>query len=442
MVINDDILSSMEMTDDLLIMIALAATAVVLVMTCCSTKKTSGAGHPSFRTILDKYFSLEQVQEALTAAGMEGSELIVGVDFTKSNEWTGKQSNGGRSLHDGSSNSTPYSRALSAVATTLEAFDDDNLIPSYGFGDSTTKGQSVFAFNSGDRPCEGLGDLLQRYGELCASSALCLSGPTDFAPLIWRAIEIVRASGNNFHILLIVADGQVTAERRTIDAIIEASHYPLSIVVVGVGDGPFDQMREFDDRLPQRKFDNFQFVDMTALEREVSRRHGRAAWNDSNSSNNSLSSFDAAFAMQCLMEVPEQLREMKRLGLIGEPTARRLPERVTVKAPPDGRGGESARRHNQRNSNNREETPGSDVAPTTTSSAASELPEEFFCSITQEVMKDPVFCSDGHTYERAAIAEWFRSNDTSPLTNARLASKDLVRNHALASQIDRAQLSY
>ena len=92
MVINDDILSSMEMTDDLLIMIALAATAVVLVMTCCSTKKTSGAGHPSFRTILDKYHSLEQVQEALTAAGMEGSELIVGVDFTKSNEWTGKQS--------------------------------------------------------------------------------------------------------------------------------------------------------------------------------------------------------------------------------------------------------------------------------------------------------------------------------------------------------------
>ena len=108
---------------------------------------------------------------------------------------------------------------------------------------------------------------------------------------------------------------------------------------------------------------------------------------------------------------------------------------------PDGRGGESAGRHNQRSSNNREETHRCDVTPNTTS-AASELPEEFFCSITQEVMKDPVFCSDGHTHERAAIAEWFRSNDTSPLTNARLASKDLVRNHALASQIDRAQLSY
>ena len=41
-------------------------------------------------------------------------------------------------------------------------------------------------------------------------------------------------------------------------------------------------------------------------------------------------------------------------------------------------------------------------------------------------MEDPVFTADGQVYERAAIEEWLRSENSSPLTGARLEHKELV----------------
>ncbi|MCO5607189.1 hypothetical protein L7F22_061382 [Adiantum nelumboides] len=85
----------------------------------------------------DDYGSIEQVTEALRKAGLESSNLIVGVDFTKSNEWTGKKSFNGRSLHALSENvMNPYEQAISIIGQTLSPFDDDNLIPCFGFGDA------------------------------------------------------------------------------------------------------------------------------------------------------------------------------------------------------------------------------------------------------------------------------------------------------------------
>ena len=55
--------------------------------------------------------------------------------------------------------------------------------------------------------------VLERYTQILGEGALKLSGPTSFAPLIRRAIDIVRQECS-FHILLILADGQAAPSTR------------------------------------------------------------------------------------------------------------------------------------------------------------------------------------------------------------------------------------
>ncbi|KMQ94861.1 wd sam and u-box domain-containing protein 1 [Lasius niger] len=66
----------------------------------------------------------------------------------------------------------------------------------------------------------------------------------------------------------------------------------------------------------------------------------------------------------------------------------------------------------------------------------SEIPHEFLCPITHEIMKEPVQCSDGFTYERAAINEWFLCGKyTSPMTNESLHDTSFTPNFALRNAI-------
>jgi len=276
-----------------------------------------------FRPIPDRFSSISQVQQAVRAAGLESSNLILGVDFTKSNSWTGQRSFGGRSLHDTDSPTpNPYQRVIDVVGRTLEEFDDDKLIPAYGFGDATTSDSACFPFNSGDRPSHGVGAVLERYTEI--TKTINLAGPTSFAPVIREAIRIVREE-QCYHILVIIADGQVTDASptgATAQAIIEASYYPLSIVVVGVGDGPWDVMETYDDELPKRQFDNFQFVDFNAVCRP--KRGARCL---------EPGEQDARFALHALMEVPDQYAYIKEYGLLNPQSWPHAPCQTTPLAP-------------------------------------------------------------------------------------------------------------
>nr|KJB48933.1 hypothetical protein B456_008G094400 [Gossypium raimondii] len=232
--------------------------------------------------IPDNFSSLDQVISALREAGLESSNLILGIDFTKSNEWTGRYSFNRRSLHAIGNSPNPYEQAISIIASTHDKY--------------------VFSFYPDHRPCHGFEEALARYKEIVPH--IKLAGPTSFAPIINASIDIVEGSNGQYHVLVIIADGQVTRnpdvprgrlspqEQETVDSIVAASHYPLSIILIGVGDGPWDSMQQFDDNIPHRAFDNFQFVDFTKIMSE----------------NTETSKKEAAFALAALMEIPYQYR--------------------------------------------------------------------------------------------------------------------------------------
>ena len=102
---------------------------------------------------------------------------------------------------------------------------------------------------------------LQAYRRAVNDPDMRLSGPTCISPLVDKAIEVVKRTKQH-HMLLIIADGQLTYFDRDMEAVKRASDYPLSITMVGVGDGPWGDMERLDDEMPAgRRFDNFQFVD-------------------------------------------------------------------------------------------------------------------------------------------------------------------------------------
>ncbi|XP_010247754.1 PREDICTED: U-box domain-containing protein 8-like [Nelumbo nucifera] len=74
---------------------------------------------------------------------------------------------------------------------------------------------------------------------------------------------------------------------------------------------------------------------------------------------------------------------------------------------------------------------------------ATQLPDDFKCPISLEIMSDPVILSSGHTFDRSSIQRWLDTgNRTCPITKLPLPQHpSLIPNHALRSLISNFTLS-
>ncbi|XP_070502999.1 WD repeat, SAM and U-box domain-containing protein 1-like [Chironomus tepperi] len=66
-----------------------------------------------------------------------------------------------------------------------------------------------------------------------------------------------------------------------------------------------------------------------------------------------------------------------------------------------------------------------------------DVPMDFVCPITSEIMTDPVILEDGFSYERQAILTWFsKDKRTSPMTNMELTTTEVMTNEKLKMEIE------
>ena len=278
--------------------------------------------------IMKCFESLEELQKCLSDQGLKEASLVVGIDFSGSNRQSGMNTFK-KNLHTLSEEEVnPYIKVMDIIGRTLQPYDDDGLIQVYGFGDKRTTDRSVFnlkTFITRQEEIErkkqknpnydedshirrktkekkqedtehelndcfiGMTEAIEGYKQVVPK--ITLSGPTSFAPLLQVVKERLK-SKNEYTILAIITDGKISDIGTNRKEIEEISKYPVSIICIGVGDGPYDLMEAFDDSVKSYKFDNFNFVDFEKTMKEAEDKENK----------------DAYFSCVAMSEIPDQYK--------------------------------------------------------------------------------------------------------------------------------------
>ena len=176
--------------------------------------------------------------------------LSIAIDFTASN----LSPNDPKSLHYLGSYNNQYELAIKACGEIVAYYDYNQMFETYGFGGKFYGNQNVdhcFPLNCNYENPEirGLNEVLIKYRE--ALNNCQLFGPTFFHYFIEKmnnkALEQVNNKNyNQYHILMILTDGIIEDTDETINALVEASFLPISVIIIGIGNADFSNMDILD----------------------------------------------------------------------------------------------------------------------------------------------------------------------------------------------------
>lgn len=176
--------------------------------------------------------------------------MSVAIDFTASNGDLTEPNSLHLQYMNGQLND--YEQAITSVGTILEPYAFNRKFAVFGFGGiprfagGTTVSHCFNLTGTADPTVDGLGSMFMSYKS--ALKGTSLSGPTYFAPCLKVVLTYMQANMASpmYHILLILTDGAIHDMQETKNLIVECSKYPLSIIIVGIGNADFSNMQELD----------------------------------------------------------------------------------------------------------------------------------------------------------------------------------------------------
>lgn len=224
---------------------------------CINPKKLKKRGYQNSGVILFKRCQVEKEFTFLDYI-MGGCQFnfTIAIDFTGSNG----DPKSPQSLHYiNPEGYNEYLSAIWAVGNVIQDYDSNKKFPVFGFGAQCPPSWNVshefpINFNPSNPFCDGIEGVVKAYQECLPQ--LKLWGPTNFSPIINHVACFARQAlyqntATQYYVLLIITDGVITDMDRTRTAIVDASHLPMSIIIVGVGGADFSAMEflDSDDKL-------------------------------------------------------------------------------------------------------------------------------------------------------------------------------------------------
>ena len=178
--------------------------------------------------------------------------LSIAIDFTSSNK-SPKEIDSYHYI--GNENLNYYEIAIKKCGDILENYNQNQLFSVYGFGGKLPGEKNVnqcFALNgNNDKPeINSIKNVLTTYRNILP--VITFGSDGVLSPIIMeinnKVKEKIKENDYKFYdILLILTNGNIKDEIETINNIVESSFLPISIIIVGIGNGDFGYMDSFDE---------------------------------------------------------------------------------------------------------------------------------------------------------------------------------------------------